>query len=243
MNKKIALVTGSARRVGAQIAKTLHAHGYNIILHYRHSEAEATTLAKQLNQKRENSAVIVSSDLSQVSQISTLIEKAVNVWGQLDLLVNNASSFYPTPLGEVTEKAWDELHASNVKGAFFLSQEAYPHLCQTKGQIINIIDIHGEKPLKNYSAYSIAKAGLAMATKSLAKEMAPLVRVNGVSPGAVDWPEGVNTLDNEQKQRLLNKIPLHRHGSPLDIANTVLFLAQQNYITGEIIKVDGGRTI
>lgn len=243
MNTKVALVTGAARRIGAEIAKTLHEAGFNIVLHYHQSEQEAVVLAEQLNSLRQDSAQLLQANIGDIARVSDFIAKACDCWGQLDLLVNNASSFYPTSFGQVTETQWDELHASNVKGAFFIAQAAYPHLQKTKGNIINIIDIHAKKPMREYSAYCIAKAGLLMVTLSLAKEMAPNVRVNGVSPGSIIWPEGENTLSTTVKQHILERIPLARHGQANDIAKTVLFLAKSDFITGEIISVDGGRSL
>ena len=243
MNTKVALVTGAARRIGAEITKTLHGAGFNIILHYHQSQQEAQILAAKLNELRQDSVQLLPADICDTAHITDFVADAFNCWGQLDLLVNNASCFYPTPFGQVTETQWDELHASNVKGAFFIAQAAYPHLQQTKGNIINIIDIHAKKPMREYSAYCVAKAGLLMATLSLAKEMAPSVRVNGVSPGSIIWPEGDNTLSANTKQHILERIPLARHGEAYDIAKTVLFLAESNFMTGEIISVDGGRSL
>lgn len=243
MSTKTALITGAARRIGAEIARVLHQNGYNIVLHYHQSAQEAKALQDKLNAKRADSVKLLQGDIRDVTQAPELIKQAAEHWRRLDLLVNNASSFYPTPFGQVTETTWDELHASNVKGAFFLAQAAFPYLQKTKGNIVNIIDIHAKKPMREYSAYCIAKAGLLMATLSLAKEMAPNVRVNGVSPGSIIWPEGENTLTDNVKEHILERIPLARHGQASDIANAVLFLANNNFITGEIISVDGGRSL
>jgi len=243
MNTKTALITGAARRIGAEIARTLHQNGFNIVLHYHKSFDEAEALATALNAERHNSVKLLQGDIRDINNMPEFVNEAVSAWGQLDVLVNNASSFYRTPFGSVTESDWDELHASNVKSAFFLAQAAYPFLQKTKGNIINIIDIHAKKPMREYSAYCVAKAGLLMATLSLAKEMAPEVRVNGVAPGSIVWPEGENTLTENIKQHILERIPLARHGEASDIAKAVLFLAQSTFITGEIISVDGGRSL
>ena len=239
MNPKTALVTGAAKRVGAVIAKQLHADGYNIVVHYQHSKEAANNLVAELNALRSNSAKSLSADLGNTEEITKLAER-VSAEG-LDLLVNNASSFYPTPIGGVSESDWDQLINSNVKGAFFLSQALAPVLKEHNGAIINIVDIHSEKPMSQYPVYSMAKAALAMMTKSLAKELAPDIRVNGVSPGAILWPE--EELEEDQKKVILDRIPLQRTGQPEDIASTVLFLAKAPYITGQIISVDGGRTL
>ena len=186
----VALITGAARRIGAEIARTLHAAGMNVILHYSTSKDEAEQLSQALNAQRELSAVALKADLSVINGLEEFVKQAAGVWGRLNVLVNNASRFYRTPLGKVSETAWDDLFNSNLKGAFFLSQAAAPFLTQEKGAIINIIDVHGERPLRDYSAYCISKAGLVMMTKSLAKELGPAVRVNAVSPGPVMAPEG-----------------------------------------------------
>jgi pteridine reductase len=241
MNEKVVLITGAARRVGAKIAEFFHKKKYSVILHCRHSQDTANELAQKFNEQRENSAIVISADLHNISSLIVEMKKAIEYFGRLDVLVNNASSFYPTPLGHVTEKAWDDLQASNVKGAFFLSQAAFPYLQLSQGNIVNIIDIHAKKPLREYSAYCIAKAALAMSTLALAKEMAPHVRVNGVSPGAVLWPEGENMLSEAKALSLIEKIPLARHGDPWDIAKAIYFFVENTYITGEILSVDGGR--
>lgn len=245
LNKKtkVALITGGARRIGACIAKTLHSQNINIVLHYRHSAAEAESLAAELNKQRGHSAITCAADLSNIAHLSDLVDTTIKVWGQLDILVNNASSFYPTPYPLVTESAWDELHDSNVKGAFFLAQTAFPHLKKQEGCLINITDIHVEDPFRAYSAYLIAKAGLAMMTKVLAKEMAPEVRVNAVAPGSIMWPESENELTPEQKQKIIDKTLLKKHGQPQDIADAVYFLSQARYITGQTLKVDGGASL
>jgi pteridine reductase len=244
-NNPVAIVTGGAQRIGSAICRTLHAHDYNVVIHYRNSKQAADDLCHHLNFARSNSAIALTADLNQVHSINTLIEQALQQWGQVDALINNASSFYPTPVSQATEDQWDDLFNSNVKGAFFLSQAAAPQLQKTQGTIINIVDIHAQKPLKGHSIYSMAKAALAMMTQSLAKELAP-IRVNGISPGAILWPEldGKEGLNQQQKSDILEKIPLAKPGTAEDIANTVLFLLQGSpYITGQIISVDGGRSL
>jgi pteridine reductase len=236
---KTALITGGAQRIGAQITKTLHAHGYNIVIHYRNSSQEAQTLADELNQLRANSATLIQAELSDLQALKTL----ANTIKQLDVLVNNASVFYPTSMQNANENDWNTIINTNLMAPFFLSQSLSAVLSKNKGCIINIVDIHAQRPLKNHAIYNISKAGLAMMTQTLAKELAPEIRVCGVAPGSILWPENQAKLNDEQKDKMLNKIPLSKQGSPEDIANTVLFLANSPYITGQIISVDGGRTL
>lgn len=241
---KVALVTGAARRIGAEIARTLHQAGMNIVLHYNASEEEAITLCEQFNQKRESSAVALRADLQIAESEKALINQATKVWNRLDLLVNNASRFYKTATQEVTEYAWDDLMNSNLKAPFFLSQAAAPFLAASQGSIVNIVDIHAGRPLRDYSVYCISKSGLVMMTKSFAKELGPLVRVNAVAPGSILWPEGKNTLTEEEKQKIINHTALQRSGTPQDIAKAVLFFARDaDYITGQVLMVDGGRSL
>jgi pteridine reductase len=236
------LITGAARRIGATIAQACHQSGMNVAIHYRYSESQAQALAHELNAKRAGSAHIFSADLSKISELPTLIEQVIQHFGRLDVLINNASSFYATPVLEVTEQQWQDLFSSNVKGAFFLSQAAIPHLRIQKGQIINITDIHARKPMRNHSVYCMAKSALTMMTHSLAKELAPDIRVNAIAPGAVLPPEGTEALSDEQMQRIIDKTALKRLGSPQDIANVVLYLINRaDYVTGQTIKVAGGR--
>jgi len=243
-NSKVALVTGASRRVGAEIAKLLHAAGFNIVLHYNHSETDAKQLCEHFNQQRKDSAVIFQAELSDMAKLEPLISDSVKQWGRLDVLVNNASRFYKTPVSSANETEWDDLLNSNLKAPFFLSKHAYPHLHKSHGCIVNLTDIHAEKPLEDYSIYCMSKAGLVMMTKSLAKEFGPDVRVNAVSPGAMIWPEGSNELSEITKQKIVNRIALKRHGEPSDIAQAVLYLVQQaDYVTGQIIAVDGGRNL
>lgn len=239
-DQPVALVTGAARRIGAVICQRLHQQGYRIILHYGQSTEEATELADSLNAIRANSVITIQADLLINEDRERLIEQSTSHWGRVDLLVNNASTFYPKAVAETTETVWDDLMGSNLKAPFFLAQGLAETLKKHQGAIINIVDIHSQRPLKGYPVYSAAKAGLAMITQALAKELAPEVRVNGVSPGPILLPEGNNesaTID------LMEKTPLQRMGCPDDIADTVLFLAKQNYITGQIIAVDGGKSL
>lgn len=241
---KVALVTGSARRVGAEIVNLLHHEGMNVILHYNASEEDADKLCAALNKKRENSAYALRADLNMLESCRTLIQKAFAQWQRLDVLVNNASRFYKTNFGKITEYAWDDLMNSNLKAPFFLAQAAASSLAASKGSIVNITDIQAESPLLDYSVYCISKSGLVMATKILARELGPEVRVNAVAPGAVAWPEGTNILSDEEKQKIIDATALHRAGTPADIAKTVLFLVRDaDYITGQVINVDGGKSI
>lgn len=236
----IALVTGSAKRIGAAIAKGLHAAGYNLVLHYRDSKTAAENLTTELNQQRANSAIYIQADFDKIDSINTLAEKTIQQWQRLDLLVNNASMFYPTPLEEASIQDWNSLFNSNLQAPYFLIQTLAGTLKKSQGSIINIADIYAEKPLRNHSLYCMAKAGNVMMTKSLALELAPDIRVNGIAPGAILWPE-TTTSDT---QKILEKIPLKKLGDPDEIVNLVLFLASKtNYITGQIINVDGGRAL
>jgi len=239
---KVALITGGGRRIGAEIAATLHQNGFNLALHYRNSRAEAQALQKQLNANRADSVILIQADLHITQGLNTLVKSTLESLGRLDVVINNASSFYPTPIGKATEKNWDDLFGSNLKAPFFLAQAAAPALKKTKGCIVNIVDIHSERPLKEHPIYCMAKAGLVMMTKSLAKELGPEVRVNGVSPGAILWPE--NDMDELTQQRIVSRNFLKRQGGASDIAQTVLFLVTNaSYITGQIIAVDGGRSL
>lgn len=243
LNGKVALITGAARRIGAEISRFLHDAGMNVLLHYNASENEAVKLCDEFNKKRRNSAVAIQSELDS-SDGHTLIEQAVDVWKSLHVLVNNASRYYRTNIGKVSDYAWDDLLNSNLKAPFFLSQAAAPYLARDQGTIINLTDIHAEFPLKDYSVYCISKGALITMTKVLAKELAPLVRVNAISPGAVLWPEGENTLSEEEKQKIISRTSLSRVGTPEDIAKAVLFLVRDaDYINGQVICVDGGRLL
>ena len=237
---KTALVTGAANRIGAQIARTLHQNGANLIIHYRHSSRNAQALETEFNNLRPGSAIGYQADLSDINAIESLAQKSAQAFGQLDILINNASSFYATPLGSISEQHWDDLLGSNLKAPLFLSQACHPALKENKGCIINLLDIYATTPLKNHSLYCSAKAANQMLVKSLAADMAPQVRVNGIAPGAILWPEG---NINKEQQAILDKIPLQKLGSPDNISQTVLFLINNDYITGEVITVAGGRLL
>jgi len=237
-----ALITGAAKRVGACLAQTLHANGASIAVHYGSSSADADALVAELNALRPESAFAIQGDLRERSALASLVADVVKQSGRLDILVNNASTFYPTPLEEVNEDHWDDLLGTNLKAPLFLSQAAAPHLRASGGQIINIVDIHSQRPLKNHPVYGPAKAGLAMLTRSLAKDLAPDIRVNGISPGAILWPE--EGMPDGAKESIVKQIPLRRVGEPQDIARTAWFLIKDApYITGQIIAVDGGRSV
>ena len=244
MQGKVVLITAGAKRVGAAICRKLHQRGASLMVHYRSSLEEAQGLESELNQIRPDSVALVQADLLDISQIPRLISQTIQKFGKLDALINNASSFFATPVGAVTEAGWDDLIGSNLKAPLFLSQEAAPHLKNQLGCIVNIVDIHADRPLKNYVIYSSAKAGLSSLTRSLALELAPEIRVNGVSPGPILWPENDEWKDLSVRQSIISKTLLKRMGEPNDIARTVLFLiADAPYITGQIIVVDGGRSI
>lgn len=239
---KVALITGAARRIGAEIADTLHAAGLNVVLHYRSSEETAFSLAEKLNKKRPNSAITLHADLGDVESDNEMIRRAAEAWGRLDVLVNNASQFYRTVFGEVTDYAWQDLMNSNMKVPFFLAQAAAPWLAANQGVIVNITDIHAERPLRDYSVYCISKSALVMVTKVLAKELGPAVRVNAVAPGSVAWPEGGNAMTEAEKQSIIDKTALKRAGEAVDIAKAVLFFVRDaGYVTGQILAIDGGR--
>jgi len=260
----VALITGAAKRIGATMAKTLHSAGYRVIVHYGHSAEDANALVNSLNDIRPNSAICLQADLCKLEDITRLAEQAtapdafslgnntVHALGsdsdssakpanRIDVLINNASSFYPTPLGDISASDWQSLVGSNVQGPLFLSQALWPALKASNGCIINMVDMHIDRPLPHHTVYGLAKTALASITRSLAVEMAPEVRVNGIAPGAILWPE--RELEHDQKQRLLDSIPLGGLGSPEDIANTATFLVSAKYITGQIIYVDGGRSL
>ena len=242
INGRVALVTGAARRIGAAISRRLHQHGANVAIHYRESSDEANTLCDELNAARPDSAMSLRADLSDTSAFPELIDSVTDWHGQLDILINNASSFYPTELGHVSETDWDNLIGTNLKAPLFLAQAALVPLRSSRGVIVNIVDIHAQRPLRNHAVYGAAKAGLAMLTRSLARDLAPDIRVNGVSPGAILWPE--TELSDGTKKSILGQIPLGRTGEPGDIAGCVLYLVRDAvYVTGQIIAVDGGRSI
>jgi len=238
----VILITGAARRVGAEIARTLHAGGARVVLHYRSSASEAAALAATLNGLRADSAWTVQADLKDDGAPEALAAAVLGRHGRLDGLVNNASSFFPTPLGQIDAAAWTDLIGSNLKGPLFLSQATAPTLRECRGAIVNIVDIHAERPLRHYPLYCAAKAGLLGLTRALALELAPEVRVNGVSPGAIDWPED-GQFPPAEREAIIRHTLLGRPGSPADIARTVRFLMfDAPYITGQILAVDGGRS-
>ncbi len=244
MRNKVVLVTGGAKRVGAAICRRLHAQGARLIVHYRSSLGEAKALCDDLNRQRADSVALVQADLLDTELLPDLIAKAVNRFGELHALINNASSFFPTPLPHCTVNSWNDLVGSNLQAPLFLSQAAASHLKAQKGCIVNIVDIHTERPLKNYMIYNAAKGGLVALTKSLAVELAPDVRVNGVAPGPILWPEDGEWSDESERRQIIDSTLLKRCGEPEDIARTVQFLvADAPYITGQIIAVDGGRSI
>jgi pteridine reductase len=239
---RCALITGAAKRLGAGIARALHAEGANVVIHYHRSEAQARDLASALNSARPGSASLIRSDLLDAARLPDLIAHAVAACGGLDILINNASTFYPTPLGSITLAQWDDLFGTNLKVPLFLAQAAAPYLRQRQGLIINMVDIHAQRPLPEHPVYCAAKAGLVMLTRSLARELGPEVRVNGIAPGPVLWPEA--GAPESLKTEIIDKTALKRMGSPDDIARAVLFLAKDApYVTGQILAVDGGRSI
>ncbi len=239
----VVLVTGAARRVGAEIARHLHAAGARVALHYRRSAADAEALAAGFNAQRPGSAVVLQGDLLDIAVLPGMVSSVVARFGRLDGLVNNASSFFPTAMGQIDEGAWSDLIGSNLKAPLFLSQAAAPHLMASGGAIINIVDIHAERPLKGYPLYSAAKAGLLGLTRAMALELAPKVRVNGVAPGAIEWPDD-GQFPPAEREAIVRHTLLGRTGAPSDIARTVLFLLfDAPYITGQVIAVDGGRSV
>jgi pteridine reductase len=242
LESKVALVTGAARRVGAAIARRLHAAGANVVLHYRGAEGEAAQLEKELNAARAGSAMKVRGDLLALVAPKALVDAALQRFARLDILVNNASAFYPTPLGQIELSHWEELIGSNLRAPLFLSQAAAPRLALAGGVIVNIADIHAERPLKGYVVYSIAKSGLVALTRSLALELAPGVRVNAVAPGAIAWPED-GQFDPGERERIVATTPLRRIGNPDEVAQAVHFLCTAPFVTGQVLAVDGGRSL
>jgi len=240
---KTVLITGGARRVGAAICRRLHLAGANLMLHYRTSAGEARLLQAELNHMRPDSVALIQADLLDIAKLPAVVEQTVQTYGQLDALVNNASSFFQTPIGDITAANWNDLLGTNLQAPLFLAQAAAPALKRAQGAIVNITDIHAERPLKNFVVYSIAKAGLMGLTRSLARELAPEVRVNAVAPGPILWPDD-ESFDELSRQRIISHTPLRREGTPDDIARAVHFLlADADYITGETINVDGGRNM
>lgn len=239
----VALITGAARRIGATIAKQLHGLNYRLVIHYHGSATEAEALHNTLNQARSDSAHIIRADLCDGQAVQTLARQSIERWGRMDALVNNASSFYPTPLPEASEQDWDNLFASNLRAPFFLSQALSQELVNRGGAIVNIADIHARQPLRQHSVYCMAKAGNLMLTKTLARELAPHVRVNGIAPGAILWPENTQSPEaGAHQQAIIDRIPLQRMGKPEDIAGLAAFLiTDAGYLTGQTIAVDGGK--
>jgi pteridine reductase len=242
MQGKVALITGGAKRVGAAIGRLLHASGASLMIHYRSSAGEARALQDELNAIRPDSVALIQADLLDVGGLPSLVNQTVATFGGLDVLVNNASSFYPTPVGSITMKDWDNLMGSNLIAPMFLSQAAAPELKKRRGCIVNIADIHAERPMKSYVVYSVAKAGVVGLTKSLARELGPLVRVNAVAPGPIMWPEDDPNFDEVSRQRIVSHTILKTAGGPDDIARAVRFFAiDAPYVTGQVLAVDGGR--
>jgi pteridine reductase len=242
LSGKVALITGAAHRIGATIARCLHDQGMNVIVHYRDSRAAAEQLQNELLAQRPNSAFLIRGDLRDTAGLSNLAKESCQWQDRLDVLVNNASSFYPTPMAEVNEAQWDDLLSSNLKAPFFLAQATSAYLRQRNGCIVNIVDIHAERPLKGYPVYNIAKAGLVMLTKSLARELAPEIRVNAVAPGAILWPEHGDS--EETRKQIIASTALKRQGNPLDVARATVFLIRDaEYMTGQVLTVDGGRSL
>lgn len=240
--RPVALITGSARRIGARIARTLHGAGFDLALHYRHSLAEMEALLAELNESRGGSAFAMQADLADADRLPELVATTVARYGRLDALVNNASGYYATPVGTATTAQWDELFASNARAPFFLAQAAAPHLAAQRGAIVNIADIYAERPLRGHSLYCMAKAALVMATKSLALELGPDVRVNAIAPGNILW--STNETKAETIETVRERAPLARQGDPSDIAGVVLHLLRDaHYVTGTVYTIDGGRSL
>jgi pteridine reductase len=240
--RPVALITGAAKRVGAAIARCLHSAGYDLALHYRDSRSEMDALCANLEAARASSTLAIQAELGEVAQLSDIVEKCISRYGRMDALVNNASAFYATPVGTVTPAQWNELFASNAQAPFFLAQSAAPHLRNSHGCIVNIVDIYAERPLPGHSVYCMAKAALQMMTLALARELGPEVRVNAIAPGAVLWPQAGK--EYADRKELIARTPLARAGSPEDVATAVLFLLRDaKFTTAQIIKVDGGRSL
>ncbi len=242
LEDKVALITGGSRRIGAATARLLHASGMRLVIHYRSSAESAEELRAELCEERPDSAMLIRGDLEEIAKVKNLVRESAAAMGGLDVLINNASLFYPTPIRSATEDQWDSLMNTNLKAPFFLSQAAAPYLAKEGGCIINITDIYAERPLDDHPIYNATKTGLLALTRSLARDLGPEIRVNAVAPGAILWPEA--GMDELSKQRLISRTPLRQAGNPEDIARTILFLvADAPYITGQVINVDGGRTV
>jgi pteridine reductase len=241
MSNKVSFITGSAKRIGAYNAKFIHRLGYDVVIHCQHSRLEGEALCKSLNELRPQSARLVQGDLSDMKQIARIGQQAIDAFGRLDILINNASTFYPTPVGNITQQDWQSLVGSNMQGPLFLSQYCHQELAKNQGVIINMVDIHASKPLKQHTLYCMAKSALVTMTQSLALELAPNVRVNGIAPGAILWPE--QYMSEQDKQQILRHIPANKLGRVEDIAQCLEFLISAPYVSGQIIAVDGGRSI
>ena len=240
--RPVVLITGAARRVGATIARVLHAAGSDLALHCRASRAELDALIAELEHERPRSTLALQAELAEIKRLPTLVDATLARFGRLDGLVNNASAFYPTPLGTISAAQWDDLFAANARAPLFLAQAAATHLAATRGAIVNLIDIYAEQPLPQHSVYGMAKAALAMATRALALELAPDIRVNGVAPGAVLWPEAGKS--DAERAELIARTPLQRSGTPEDVAGAVLWLLRDaRFVTGQILRIDGGRAL
>ncbi|MEX2473851.1 pteridine reductase [Marinobacter sp.] len=240
----VVLITGAAHRLGARTAEVMHSRGWNVVIHYRSREEQAEALANRLNSERGNSATTVQADLTRPEEVTQLAQQAISAWGRLDGLINNASVFYPNPTEAATQNDWHAIMGANLQAPFFLGQACLPALREAYGSIVNLIDIYSEQPLADHPLYGSSKAGLAALTRSWAKDLAPDIRVNGVSPGAILWPVGEGKLDEQHQQSILSKTPLARTGIPDDIADTIAFLmCDAPFITGQIIAVDGGRSL
>ncbi|MDP5291919.1 pteridine reductase [Oceanimonas sp. CHS3-5] len=241
MSQPVVLITGAARRIGAEISRCLHAQGYNLIMHYHHSEQDASALASSLNRARPDSVRLLQQDLTRLDDINAMADRALSCFGRLSALVNNASAFYPSRFGDITPAQWLELSATNAAAPLLLSQALTPALKREKGAIVNMVDIHAANGLRHHLPYSMAKNALATLTRALAAELAPDIRVNGIAPGPIIWPE--HELNEAQKRRVLGSVPMGRLGSPQEIADTVAFLLEgPDYLTGQIIALDGGRS-
>jgi pteridine reductase len=240
---KVVLITGGAKRVGAAICRRLHAAGARLMIHYRRSAGEGRLLQAELNHVRADSVALIQADLLDLNKLPAMVDRTLQTFGRLDALVNNASSFFATPIGEITPQAWEDLIGTNLRAPLFLAQAAAPALRKAQGTIVNIVDIHAERPLKNFVVYSVAKAGLVAVTRSLARELAPEVRVNAIAPGPILWPDD-SSFDELSRQRIVSHTPLKREGDPDDIAKAVHYLiADATFVTGDTISVDGGRHI
>lgn len=242
LSEKTVFITGGAKRLGAAMARVLHEAGANLVLHYHKSRDQAEALAYELQTIRPDSVVLVQADLLDMTALHKAARQAEHAFGSLDVLINNASSFYPTPLGNITGNQWDDLIGTNLKAPLFLSQALAPALAKREGLILNMVDIHARRPMREHTVYCVAKAGLSMLTMSLARELGPTVRVNGIAPGAILWPEA--DLPQATRDKIIDETVLGRCGSPEDIARAAMFyISEAPYVTGQILAVDGGRSL